>query len=447
MNVEAQAPNLGLGNLSLLWRLSARGLLILAFLVAGGAFSLQLSGLDPHAPVGADSASTRSQVAIGLAFATLLLSGARDWRRGLRLLRANAILLALPALAILSTLWAPEPAVAIRRALAFAATTLCGFAIAAQLPGLKTFRFLAQAAALGVALSLVYLIACPAYGVHQITDGVQSIHAGDWRGVFVHRTALGQLSALSFALTVYAGPGPFGFRIIWAGVLAIDLLCLYGAHSGGGWVSAAVLLAAPWLLAMGRWLLLRGRWIGLAVAVGGLVLALLLAPWMAALSLDLLHKDPTLTGRTALWRLMLKAVVERPVFGFGYSTGFRNSVAKLVAARSRFGYVPNAQNGYLDVLLNLGLVGLGLVLASMAVAVWRALRLAMDQGWRDGLRWAPLLIFVFIGELNLIEAATISANDIFVLIYVAAFVASGDVLSTRGAGRRSTTQAMATKTR
>jgi hypothetical protein len=40
----------------------------------------------------------------------------------------------------------------------------------------------------------------------------------------------------------------------------------------------------------------------------------------------------------------------------------------------------------------------------------------------------PLLIVVFIAELNVIEAALISANDIFVMIFASAFVASGDAL-------------------
>jgi O-antigen ligase len=405
-----------------------------AFLIAGGALSLQLSGLDPHAPVGADSGSADSKRAIGLALTVLILSGASGWRRIPPLLKANAPLLALPALAILSVLWAPEQAVALRRALAFALTVLAAFAVVARSPGVSALRFLVRAVATGVVLSIAYVALAPGYGVHQVTDGAQSVHAGDWRGIFVHRTALGQLAALGIALAIYAGSQAF-CSIVRLSVVLACLLCLVMAHSGGGWVSAAILIALPPLFIAGRRL---ARWNGpmaAALAVTTLALAALLAPTLAPALLHALGKDATLTGRTDLWRMMAQAAAQKPWLGYGYGTGFRGVVAGLIQARSPYGYVPNAQDGYLDVVLNLGLVGLGLALTTLALSGRRAVRIARSPE-AGAFAFAPLLIVAFIVEMNGIEAALINANDIFVLIYMTAAVASGEMLATlrRGYG-------------
>ena len=76
----------------------------------------------------------------------------------------------------------------------------------------------------------------------------------------------------------------------------------------------------------------------------------------------LLGKDPTLTGRTGIWKLVIASAVKRPILGFGYRafwTGLQGESAHLALTE---GWSPTgAHNGFLDVWLNLGLVGLGIV--------------------------------------------------------------------------------------
>jgi len=404
-----------------------RCLMILAFLIAGGAFSLQLSGLDPRAPVGPDSASLQSQAAIGGAFLVMAVFAMLNAQCMAAPLKANLLLLALPALALTSVAWAPEQAIAARRAIAFTATVLAGLAITAALPAGAALRFLAQAAAVAVVLSVAYLVLLPGYGVHQISDGVQSVHVGDWRGVFGHRTVLAQLSALSLAFAVHGGRVTFRRPWVRVGVMIMSGLCLWKAHSGGGWISAGVLLALPPCLALGRRSIARMGWPFCLLLGGTMLAAIALAlPLIEAALLSVVGKEPTLTGRRPLWGLFMPAARERLILGYGYSTGFRDVVARLVSDHSGFGYVPNAQNGYLDVMLNLGLVGLGVTLGILALAFRRAFRLAMNPG--VPLAILPLLVAVFTAVMNMGEATFIAANDIFALIYVTALVASGEML-------------------
>jgi len=423
MTPAAVAPNLATLNLLKLAGAARRAGLIAACLVAGGALSLQLSGLDLRAPAGADSASIRSEATLALAYGVLLTAGAASGRL-LGVVRRNVLVIAPAALAILSAAWAPEPATALRRALAFAATLMSGAALAAALPNRRALAFVAQAAVAGVLLSVLYVVLQPQYGVHQATDGVQSVHAVDWRGLFVHRTALGQLSALALALAAYGGRSALGPPLFRIGVGAAALLCLYKARSAGGVVDAALLLTAPPLLQATWWIWRRGGWLALAVlACAGLLVAG--AAWtVAPLVLQALGRDATLTGRAAFWPAMLQAAAAKPWFGYGYSTGYREAVAGLVAAQTGGDYVPNAQNGYLDALLNLGVVGLVLVAAGLALAAWRAVRLARA----DLPERTPLLVVLLIAAMNTIEAALVSPNDIFVLLYATTTAAAGEAL-------------------
>ena len=88
-----------------------------------------------------------------------------------------------------------------------------------------------QAVAAAMAASLVYVVLNPAFALHQLSDGAQSVHAGEWRGLFIHRSILGRLAAVSLAMAIYAGDalGPVALRI---GVILASLLCLVMVHSG-----------------------------------------------------------------------------------------------------------------------------------------------------------------------------------------------------------------------
>ena len=115
------------------------------------------------------------------------------------------------------------------------------------------------------------------------------------------------------------------------------------------------------------------RFIGTFVIIG--VLVLLAAEWafgIYAHAIQLLGKDSTLTDRTLLWSELLKVKIN-PLFGTGFESfwlgdRFRNF------AESRW-WAPNqAHNGYLETYLNLGLVGLFLLIALLIATFWKSRR-------------------------------------------------------------------------
>ena len=113
------------------------------------------------------------------------------------------------------------------------------------------------------------------------------------------------------------------------------------------------------------------RFIGTYVVIG--VLALLAAEWafgIYANMLQLLGKDPTLTDRTLLWSELLKVTIN-PLFGTGFESFWLGDRIRKFA-ESRWWEPNEAHNGYLETYLNLGVVGLLLLIAWLIATFWKA---------------------------------------------------------------------------
>lgn len=170
-----------------------------------------------------------------------------------------------------------------------------------------------------------------------------------------------------------------------------------------------LLLAGLWAGALlaGLWLCRRQR--SAAGIARAAMLALAAAGWTAAGTAVLLHVRERITGpsstvsaRGLFYRDAWRLAVEAPWLGRGGET-WRSSY---LAAQSRPYVGSQVHNGYLDILLNLGFVGLVAILLMLLAAGWllakRSPRLlppylvivlhsAVDFDWSYGLIW--LLLF------------------------------------------------------
>jgi O-antigen ligase len=84
--------------------------------------------------------------------------------------------------------------------------------------------------------------------------------------------------------------------------------------------------------------------------------------------LDLLGKDPTMTGRTEMWPELLEFDIN-PVLGAGFESFWTGNRPETLW--ERHSWKPNeAHNGYLETYLNLGLIGLS-ILIGLVVDTYR----------------------------------------------------------------------------
>jgi exopolysaccharide production protein ExoQ len=143
----------------------------------------------------------------------------------------------------------------------------------------------------------------------------------------------------------------------------------------------------------------RGRLlaVGAVAGMGMALLALVHLPTLAGLA----GRDPTMTRRTEIWDGVIEVVRQRPLTGYGIGGAWINHAVEPTRTilRDLGFFVYHSHNGFLEILLQLGLVGLFLF-GVLAVAYSRS-SLSMadtDPVWS---RYTMLFIaLVFVSSLS-----------------------------------------------
>lgn len=166
--------------------------------------------------------------------------------------------------------------------------------------------------------------------------------------------------------------------LLCGGLLAMIAYLLRAAQSSTCWACVLLFLVIVVVLGMRR---LDKRLIG-TYAVGALML-LAIAEWAFGISgmiIQLLNRDPTLTGRTEVWQMLLKMDTS-PLFGTGFESFWLGTRLQTIA--SAYWWHPSeSHNGYLEIYLDLGIVGL-LVFIGLLFATFRKCRMSLliDPEW------------------------------------------------------------------
>ena len=125
--------------------------------------------------------------------------------------------------------------------------------------------------------------------------------------------------------------------------------------------------------------------------------------------LSLLDRDPTLTTRVPMWQGLLDMAVD-PVFGAGYeSFWLGDRLPKLIAAYG----VRQAHNGYLETYLNLGMIGLALLVGCIVHGLLKARRY-LDVDFPSGV--ARLCLIVVAVFYNWTEATFYGVSFMWTLL-------------------------------
>lgn len=139
--------------------------------------------------------------------------------------------------------------------------------------------------------------------------------------------------------------------------------------------------------------------------------------------------DATLTGRVPMWHYAIYMFDRDPVQGVGYGALWQvgSDVQEMLKYASVTWVANEAHNGYLDLLAQLGIVGLGLLIAFLVLAARRIFRYAQlfEQNKIIGLR--DYALYVLLGALlyNGTESSFFRSGHglWFMLVFVSAFVA------------------------
>ena len=379
----------------------------------------------------------------------------RSWRDVLTMLSQEKFVLALLVIVGASVLWSGDPALTGRRIVAFGGTTLVGIHLAVRYRVQRQLQLLAWACGVSMVLSVTVTLCFPDFG---IMGG--PIHPGSWRGIYAHKNTLGRIVAMSLLVFVMLAPsgGATGRTrtLLWGGA-AVSLVLLVFSTSKAAMLNAVIVLGL--VAALGMWLrvprVVPAALASLVVASGIFVLEVsghwtlprtvsrsIESVWHdgaspAAARSDSLAEPPrttdapsledglanltNLSGRSELWGFLLDDVKARPWLGYGYGAFWRagaDGPSAAVLRRVPRWSPPHAHNGFLDVWLNTGLLGLVVLVCGLGTAATAAIRQVVElKTWLSG--W-PLVSLAYVGLVNLSESALMRQNQILWSLFVAA---------------------------
>lgn len=153
------------------------------------------------------------------------------------------------------------------------------------------------------------------------------------------------------------------------GFLIIQLLYAFQLFYSGSGTARLIVLAFYILYLTGLYKRINTFWITLinAVMFFGIVVNRLHEKLFYNLIVDRMNRDLTLTYRTNIWDIVLYYIKKKPILGYGSGTELVHNT--LVLPSWYEGYINEAHNGFLEILLGVGAVGLILFLIIMGMTL------------------------------------------------------------------------------
>ncbi|WGD38100.1 O-antigen ligase family protein [Lysinibacter sp. HNR] len=145
-------------------------------------------------------------------------------------------------------------------------------------------------------------------------------------------------------------------------------------------------------------------------------------------ALSILGKSSDLTGRIDIWDAVVRVAEQRPAFGWGWVSYWPTWVEPYTNLYTRNGLpVPHAHNAWLDVWLQLGVVGLITFALLVSLTLWRSWFRAIDRPQRypgEVLPYAastllPLLVVTALIVQSLSESRILSESGWLLLTILA----------------------------
>lgn len=322
------------------------------------------------------------------------------------ILRNNIWIVLLLVVALLSTYWSFSPELTFRKSIALIGSSLFGLFIVAYYPLEKIIRLLLITLGLCIGASFFFVFFLPQLGIHH-----DVIHDGAWRGAFIHKNTLARAMVLGAVLSLFLFFSKGGNKLV---SLLYMILCLvlviFSQAKTALIVLTIVIISIPvvYFLRVNFKLLLAG--LGYLSIICTIVIYWAYRQWEPLMaSLD---KDPTMTGRTELWRLIWLEISEKIWLGYGYSSFWLGWQGPSADIWQQTGWHPvQAHNGFLNLWLQLGAVGMFLLIVLIVRYIYQAVTMLRHS--KEAAPLFPLIFLLYMILYNVTESDILIPNTLY----------------------------------
>jgi exopolysaccharide production protein ExoQ len=236
-------------------------------------------------------------------------------------------------------------------------------------------------------------------------------------GYFMGKNYLGEFAAVVFILALHEAVHR-GFRRVFGIIvvmIAVWLLVMANSKTALGLAFVVPCLAGIFLV-VARTTRISPAILIMSIPVCYAVLASITGFNMNRLSY-MLYGDPTFTGRTIIWDFANYEISRRPLIGWGYQSFWLvgPDAPSIVDAPGFVKAMPNAHNGYKDTMLELGYVGLALLLTFITATLHAIGRVAKRDLTRA---WLLLSLALYVIIYNFLESLWMRGFEVLWVLFL-----------------------------
>jgi O-antigen ligase len=344
----------------------------------------------------------------------------------IRAWRNQGIFIIFLFVALISIFWSVSPIISAYKVIILLASSIAGSVMGLRLKVERWLELLFWFGAVVIILSFAFALILPDVGTMPLP-----FYNASWAGIYWHRNQLG--STMALLSTVFLIRALLGVQLKKP-LAALDgifyftsLIVIYLAASAAGYLltfilNFSVLLIIGWLKIQLR--LKRIHYFGILTLFGA---AAVLAGRNMDFVFGLVNRNSSLTGRIPMWAHLFKNVISlSPWIGYGFGAvwsigSFRTSLSQAVGWTYP---VMIGDNGFIDIVLSLGFIGLIPFLGVVVLASIRSIKSALS--YRTLINFFPLLLMLFALLANISFSLFLETESLIWLLIVAVLFIPSD---------------------
>ena len=324
------------------------------------------------------------------------------WKGFLYVSSKNLLQILLLILILFSILWSADMSSSLGLVRGLIRIYLLAIYLAMRYTFKEQIRFIAFALGTTAVLSIIFPLMPGFTGKH-----VAAELAGSWSGIFGHKNELGYMMAWSAGVSLHIALSESKHRWLRLAIFGLSICLIILSQST---TSLMIVLTMIALLPLYK-LSTNSNYKLQLIAISFVLMLLTTGSMLIFFNADTIvgtsGKDLTLNGRTDLWEPVIKQILERPLFGYGYAAFWTSPFASNI--RLTYEWASNSHNGFFEVMLDLGIGGffifaIGLI-RYFTMALYRVVFLAKKP--ED---YFPMQMLVLIIILNISEARLLTPS-------------------------------------
>lgn len=345
----------------------------------------------------------------------------RQWKSFIYVATRDLLLLLAVTTAVMSVLWSTVPEATLAHNRALLSSTAFGIYLATRYTLKQQMRLMVWLLGIYTLVNLIVPPLFPAYGM------VENIKMS-WQGIATHKNSLA--AAMSMAATLFLDIGIYGRKyypkswIALIGAAAAFIILIFSR----GKTSLAIFIGLLSLLPLYKIAKQEYR-LKTIICLFTLPVAVLIVFTTLInfefIVVDLLGKDMEFTGRIPLWTYLIQRALEKPWLGYGYGAFWTNPTETLQISMNTFwmesiagGVKAHAHNAYIDLFLQLGWLGVSLMLLSLVTVLIRIILLLSLTKQIEYFWMLQVLMFMTLASISGSDTAFLGYRSLYWVLYV-----------------------------